>query len=92
MTPEQAVKELIAEIRADRAQRAADLKSFCGAIDARLVEFRIESKELRAELISLKFVLNDTRNELERQKTELRMVADHAGVTQKAGNGNGRKR
>lgn len=100
MTPEEAVKKLIAEIRADRKQRADDLKSFCTAIDERLGQFRAESAETRQEIIGLKLVLNDTREELRaaradiaNQKAELRMVADFTGLTEKkAGNGHRGKR
>lgn len=98
MSPEEAVKKLIAEIRADRKQRADDLRSFCAAIDERLVQFRQESAATRDEIIGLKLVLSDTRRDLEtarkdiaEQETKLRMVADYTGVT-KVGNGHGRKR
>ncbi len=98
MTHEHAVKTLIAEIRADRKQRADDLRKFCSAIDQRLIDFRRESKEMRDELIGLKLVLLDTRKELadalasiSKQESNIRMLSDFTGMTEKkTGNGHGR--
>ncbi len=100
MTPEDAVKKLIAEIRADRKQRADDLKSFCTAIDAKFVEFKAERRELSEQISSLKFVLNDTREELrtaradiDERKAEIKMLSDFTGLTEKkVGNGHRGKR
>lgn len=100
MSPEAAVKTLIAEIRADRKQRADDLRKFCAAIDERLTQFRTESAETRDEIIGLKLVLSDTRKELSdartsinKQEGELRMLSDFTGMTEKkSGNGHRGKR
>ncbi len=95
MTPEHAVKTLIAEIRADRKQRADDLRKFCSAIDQRLAEFRTEGKEMRDEILGLKLVLLDTRKEFAersaKQESNIRMLSDFTGMTEKkTGNGHGR--
>lgn len=101
VTPEtKAVKELIAEIRADRKQRADDLRELLAGVDERLAQFRAESKDTRDEIIGLKLVLLDTRKELaeargniDAHKAELRMLSDFTGMTEKkAGNGHRGKR